>query len=259
MTEHAKDECEQGHPLSDANVRLIRNPNGTTRRRCLTCERASVRAYQLRQRHKRGLPPPRPYRRKTSEPQKTKPPRAPRIKQQCKQGHPLSGSNVKLIANSNGTTKRRCVECKRAASREYQRRLRAKRPAAPPVRTFAQKLTDDTQAEGECLIWQGKLDKGQPTLFDEGKYTRVRKALYEHRYGAIKHPGDTAVTCGHELCVNEAHIEGVQRELQAQAQRAAQAARAQIGSRVMQCYDGALRYARYRAGDLDAEDIAMTA
>lgn len=269
MTEHATDECNQGHPLCSATVRLVSNPNGTTYVRCLECERAATRAYQLRRRQKLGLPPPRPYRRKTSDPPQPKPARVRPLKEKCDHGHPLSGNNVKLIKNSDGTTKRRCLTCERTSTREYQRRQRAKTPPVP-VRTFAQKITDYTKDHGECHIWIGKLDKGHPSLFHDGKYTRVRKALYEYRYGAIKHTGDTAVTCGHELCVNEAHIVGMQRELRAQAQLEAQAARAQaqreaqaarvrLGSRVMQHWNEILRYAQQRAGDLDAEDIAGAA
>jgi hypothetical protein len=43
----------------------------------------------------------------------------------CKQGHPLAGANVRRIRRRDGYTRRVCVTCARAATRESMRRLRA--------------------------------------------------------------------------------------------------------------------------------------
>lgn len=48
----AKDKCKRGHPLTPDNVRIIRNANGTSKRRCVTCGRATNREYQRRLRQK---------------------------------------------------------------------------------------------------------------------------------------------------------------------------------------------------------------
>ncbi len=247
--EHAKEECRKGHPLQGDNKITIRNPNGTTSVRCLRCQRDNVRAYQARQRQKRGLPPePRPYRRREREKPDPRPPRPPRrIKTQCAQGHPLSGSNVKIVRNADGTSKRRCVTCERASHREYQRRQRAK-ALRPPVKSFADKLALSIRPEGDCHIWTARLDKGHPTICRRKRYTRVRKLLYVARFGPLKYVRDTAPTCGNKLCVNEAHIIGIQRELRL------------IGARIMCSWDEIQRYARRQARDqYDSDDIAMAA
>jgi RNA polymerase sigma factor (sigma-70 family) len=169
----------------------------------------------------------------------------------CKQGHPLSGENVKIIRNANGTTKQRCVKCERHSNREYQRRERAKSPKARP-QTLAEKIASSYDIAGDCHIWNGKLDKGHPTISHRKRYTRVRKLMYVARYGALKYVSDTAVTCGQPLCVNPAHIAGMQRELRL--------ARAQIGARIMTCWDEIVRYARQRThGKFDSDDIAQAA
>src|SRR5581483_7793091 len=237
------------HPLGADNARRVKNSDGSVSLRCAECARAAERAYRQKRRQERGLFPARPYhRRDRGKPE----PRTPRrIKLECNQGHPLSGSNVKIVRNSDGTSKRRCVTCERVSNREYQRRQRAKSPRAP-VKSFADILAQSTRIEGDCQLWTAKLDKGHPTLCQHKRYTRVRKILYVARYGFLKHRSDTAVTCGNVLCVNEAHIAGMQRELRAH--------KARIGERIMQCWDEILRYAHRHSGKLcDAENIALAA
>jgi len=251
--EQAKDECGKRHPLQGDNKRVIRHSDGTTSVCCRECARARVRAYQQRQRQKLGLPPPRPYRRREVKPADApRPARWTRKKKTvCKHGHPLSGENVKIIRNSNGTTKQRCVKCERNSSREYQRRERAKSPKARP-QTLAEKIANSYDIAGDCHIWNAKLDKGHPTISQRKRYTRVRKLMYVARYGALKHVSDTAVTCGQPLCVNPAHIAGMQRELRL--------ARDQIGARIMTCWEEIVRYARQRThGKFDPDDIALAA
>lgn len=51
----------------------------------------------------------------------TKASRAKRRSEFCKDGHPLSGDNLKVIPHGNGT-KRVCLACQRAAGRRYRAR-----------------------------------------------------------------------------------------------------------------------------------------
>src|SRR4051794_16480908 len=97
-------------------------------------------------------------------------------KDHCKQGHPFTADNVKIIRNTNGTTKRRCLICHRTSCREYQRRQQAKKPAIS-IQSFADKVGERTSSKGDCLIWTGQLQRGRPVLFHGGKYHHVRKVL----------------------------------------------------------------------------------
>ena len=44
---------------------------------------------------------------------------------QCKEGHSLSGENVRMVTRSNGYTYRVCIECHRISNRAHMRRVRS--------------------------------------------------------------------------------------------------------------------------------------
>lgn len=50
----------------------------------------------------------------------------------CKEGHPLSGENLRLAKRSSGNTHRVCVTCQRARNREW---MRASRESIEAIRT----------------------------------------------------------------------------------------------------------------------------
>lgn len=49
---------------------------------------------------------------------------------ECKHGHPLSGSNVRLVTRANGYTYRVCIACRRRVNAEHMRRARASKAVA---------------------------------------------------------------------------------------------------------------------------------
>lgn len=90
--------CKHGHEFTPENTRLRRDGRG--KRMCRTCDRERERIYKARRKLENlHVPKPADYRQKKT----------------CKRGHPLSGDNILLSADTKGRRVRRCKICRQAS------------------------------------------------------------------------------------------------------------------------------------------------
>lgn len=137
----------------------------------------------------------------------------------CKNGHPLSGENLRVRVR-NGRSTRECFTCRRAAGRDRHRaQVIAANPQGPdPSLIWDRGVPVDvwkriTVAETGCWLWTGSLNRagyGRTTHGGEGRrYNSTHGLMYRLLIGQVPDGLELDHLCRVRHCCNPAHLEPV--------------------------------------------------
>lgn len=140
-------------------------------------------------------------------------------KTHCKNGHPLSGDNLRLRGKT-GRQARVCITCRRQKDRDAKRRLIiAAHPDGPDPALIWEKgmavkvwQRISVDRSSGCWLWQGTLTASGYGFTEYGavrRRTRAHRYVYELLSGSVPEGLELDHLCRVRHCVNPDHLEPV--------------------------------------------------